>query len=255
MRLQVRWWVWAACGSADEGAAGEKGCQGGGGKGGHRPAVSYRTPGWFRRAGKRINPHSPFPRFLPEGVVFWWGIGCVVDRGWLLCGSVVNHRTGCPALSWGGLVSFQGIVMPPSADIVSLPSIKVQKYHDGGWVWNEVAWGPGSVTGPPETGGLQWLPNTYNFSIPWEQSPRPILILGEYAAINGTWDLKVRVGDSSTSFVEYTPQLNAGTFELVIPALGFSNAAWVWYSSYIHTPANMFGISVHNCMRITTASA
>jgi hypothetical protein len=146
--------------------------------------------------------------------------------------------------------------MPASQDIIMLPSIKVQKYHDGGWVWNEPAWAPDSITGPPETGGLQFLGigETHHHKIPWEAQDRPILINGQYAGINGTWVLKVKVGDNVNNCIEYTPQQNAGTFELVIPALGANNAAWVWYSAYVHTPLGPFGGLVHvqNCMWIST---
>ena len=146
--------------------------------------------------------------------------------------------------------------MPPSADIISMPSIKVQKFHDGGWVWNEPAWLPDLISGPPTGGGLETLGigETHHHKIPGEQQDRPILINGEYASPSGEWILKVKVGDSVNNCIEYTPDQNAGTFELVIPGIGANNGVWVWYSYYYHTPQNPYGISVHNCIRISTLS-
>ena len=64
---QPAWW---GCGHAVHGGR-ERGR--GEAAGWFWPAVSYRTPVWFRRAGKRISPHPriPHPLFSPSEAMFW----------------------------------------------------------------------------------------------------------------------------------------------------------------------------------------
>lgn len=140
--------------------------------------------------------------------------------------------------------------MPAPADIISMPTIKLKKLN-GEW---DQPWAPFTVDGPLTTGPLEnyGILHVHHYRIPWSAQDLPILINGEYAAWQGDWVLKVSVGDGPGNCIEYTPELNMGTFELVIPAIGHDSGAWVWYSAYSHVQMPPDGIKVHNCIRIST---
>lgn len=149
--------------------------------------------------------------------------------------------------------------MPASSDIIMLPTIQKQVWDAGvqGWVWGGWEWWNETT---PQGDFPAWLPGSRcnHYAIPkisngQNLAVRPWNIRGEFAAPGGTWVLKVKVGDSETNFVEYTPTLQAGYFELTLPGIGPDSGVWVWYSAYTHTPAGPGGIiNVFNCMRVST---
>lgn len=149
--------------------------------------------------------------------------------------------------------------MPIAQDIIMLPTLQKQFWNTSlqGWEWSSWdIWDEITTSGDPS-----WLPTSRNnhYKIPNHSNghvlaDRPWNIRGEFAAPGGTWVLKVKVGDSDTDFVEYTPTLQDGYFELTLPGIGVNKGVWVWYSLYTHTPAGPGGIiRVHNNMRVFTA--
>ena len=145
--------------------------------------------------------------------------------------------------------------MAASPDLISILEIRVQVYDaaTNTYLWHNW-WVPQSWTEPFEGDWLHQknVLNIAHFKIPNKNAVFTWKIKGQYALTNGTWVLKVKVGDSETNCIEYTPTLNNGEWELTLPALGENNACWVWYSHYVHTPANFKGLKVHNCMRVTS---
>ena len=155
------------------------------------------------------------------------------------------------------------MLMPPvkvgaDPDNIGLLEIRVQAYnrHTNTYEWHNwwsaESWTPFdsamSDPGPPST------QHVAHFKIPNKNSNWTWKIKGTLLEPSGTWDAKVKVGDTVNNFLEYNvPAIDEnGEWELTLPALGPNNACWVWYSQYTHNPANIYGMNIHNCMRVRT---
>lgn len=141
------------------------------------------------------------------------------------------------------------------SDNIGLLEIRVQVYDVGtnSYLWHNW-WVPQSWSTPFEGDWLSVMNvlNIAHFRIPNKNAVLSWKIKGTLLDIGGSWNAKVRVGDSASNYIEYNvpaPDEN-GDWELTLPALGENNACWVWYSLYNHTPPNAYGLTVHNAMRV-----